>query len=103
MTSPAAHPVLAAADGREPLSPPTGGAPPGVPPDRAPFHSALEVEQARTATAEGQQQSRSKGHSPATSRDTPAHAPRGARAGVPSTVASASTPAGAAVAGVEAE
>jgi Flagellar hook-length control protein FliK len=55
MTAPAA-PAFAAAPG----APPPGGAPPGAPPDRAPFHSALAAEWARTATAEGQQQSHSR-------------------------------------------
>ena len=41
--------------GREPL--PSGGAPPGAPPEGPPFKSALETEWARTAIAEGQQQS----------------------------------------------
>ncbi len=38
--------------GREPIS---SGAPPGAPPEGVPFHSALEIESARTAIAEGQQ------------------------------------------------
>jgi hypothetical protein len=53
MTAPAAPAACTAAPG----APPASGAPPGAPPDSAPFHSALEAEWARTATAEGHQQS----------------------------------------------
>lgn len=60
MTSAPAQSTLGAA----PSTPPTGGAPPGVPPKGPPFQSALEAEQARTATAEGQQQSHSQSASP---------------------------------------
>ncbi len=55
MTAPAAPAALTAAPG----APPGGGAPPGAPPDGPPFQSALETEWARTAIAEGQQQSHS--------------------------------------------
>jgi flagellar hook-length control protein FliK len=58
MSTSAPQPILAA-PGREPIPSPTGSAPPGTPPAGPPFHSALETESARTATAEGQQQSRS--------------------------------------------
>jgi flagellar hook-length control protein FliK len=73
--SPSASQPLSTAPGleptperREPL--PSGGAPPGAPPEGPPFHSALATEWARTAIAEGQQQSRSQhpGHRAA---DTP--------------------------------
>lgn len=49
--------------GREPL--PFGGSPPGTPPERPLFQSALESERARTAIAEGQQQSHSPNTPPA--------------------------------------
>jgi hypothetical protein len=71
MTAPAAQPTLAAVGGGEPTSPPTGGAPPGAPPDRTRFHRALETESARTAIAEGQQQSRSEGAAGASSAVAP--------------------------------
>jgi flagellar hook-length control protein FliK len=62
--SPAApQPISAAApSGREPIP---SGAPPGAPPEGPPFQSALDTEWARTATAEGQQQSPSQDPSPA--------------------------------------
>jgi hypothetical protein len=47
-----------------PGDPPIGGAPPGAPPEGPPFQSALEAEWARTATAEGQQQSQPEGSTP---------------------------------------
>ncbi len=56
MSSTAPQPIPTAPAGREPIS---RGAPPGGPPEGPPFQSALETESARTAIAEGQQQSRS--------------------------------------------
>jgi Flagellar hook-length control protein FliK len=75
MTTPAAQTTATVADGREPTPP---GAPPGAPPEGAPFQSALETEQARTATAEGQQQSHSERPCSATSHSTPVHRARSA-------------------------
>ena len=80
MTTPAAHTTPTAPGGREPIPPPTGGAPPGAPPAGAPFQSTLETEWARTATAEGQQ-SHSESPSSATSRSTPIHRARSASTG----------------------
>jgi hypothetical protein len=60
MTCPAAPAALTVAPG----APPTGGAPSGAPPDGPPFQSALATESARTAIAEGQQQSPSQDLSP---------------------------------------
>ncbi len=79
MTTPAAQ-TPTAPGVREPVPPPTGGAPPGAPPEGAPFQSALDVESARTAPAEGQQQSHSESPS-ATSHSTPVHRARSAGAG----------------------
>ncbi len=59
MSPTASPPIGTAPGGREPIPSPAGGAPPGVPPERPPFQSALETEWARTAIAEGQQQNRS--------------------------------------------
>jgi Flagellar hook-length control protein FliK len=96
MTTPAAQ-TPTAPGGREPIPPPTGGAPPGAPPEGAPFQSALDVESARTATAEGQQQSHSESPS-ATSHSTPVHRARSAGAGG-STVLALLSPSGTAVDG----
>ncbi len=52
---------------------PPRGAPPGAPPEGPPFQSALETEWARTATAEGQQQSRSQDPSPTGGRTGERH------------------------------
>jgi flagellar hook-length control protein FliK len=63
------QPILTAPGGREPIpggrEPAPSGAPPGAPPEAPPFQSALETESARTATAEGQQQSHSENSAPA--------------------------------------
>jgi flagellar hook-length control protein FliK len=61
MTPAAPQSIPTAAGPREPIS---TGAPPGAPPEGPPFQSALETESARTAIAEGQQQSRSQDPSP---------------------------------------
>ncbi len=83
MSTTAPQPLLTAPGGREPIPSPTGGAPPGAPPEGPPFQSALETESARTAIAEGQQQSHSQAPSPAegetgaSTADSPNHGPRG--------------------------
>ncbi len=63
------QPIPTAPGGREPVQggrePISSGAPPGAPPEKPPFQSALETEWARTAVAEGQQQSHSQNPSPA--------------------------------------
>jgi flagellar hook-length control protein FliK len=63
------QPIPTAPGGREPVQggrePISSGAPPGAPPEGPPFQSALETEWARTAVAEGQQQSHSQNPSPA--------------------------------------
>ncbi len=97
MTASAAQTALTAPGGREPI-PPTGGAPPGPPPEGAPFQSALEAEWARTATAEGRQQSHSESASRATSHDPPARKTLGVETGAPAAVSPAPAPASTAVA-----
>jgi flagellar hook-length control protein FliK len=52
-----------------------GGAPPGAPPEGPPFHSALESEWARTASAEGHHES---AHASTGSHEAAAHRRRGA-------------------------
>ncbi len=88
MTAPAAQTTLRTPGEREPIpggrEPISSGAPPGAPPEGAPFHSALETEWARTAIAEGQQQRHSESPFPASSR-TPAHGAGGAESGASST------------------
>jgi flagellar hook-length control protein FliK len=69
MSPAVSQPIPTAPGGRQPIS---NGAPPGAPPEGPPFHSALETEWARTATAEGQQQSRSQNPSPAEGEQTSA-------------------------------
>ncbi len=76
MTGPAAQATPVASGGPEPIPPPSSSAPPGAPPGGAPFHSALEAEWARTANAEGHQQSHSQSPTRATPRET---RPRGER------------------------
>jgi flagellar hook-length control protein FliK len=98
MTTPTAQTTPTAPGGREPIPPPTGGAPPGAPPEGAPFQSALDAEWARTATAEGQQQSHSASSSPTASRNTPVHRVRGAGADASSTAAVPLCPPGTTVA-----
>ncbi len=61
MSPTAPQPIPTAPGGREPIS---TGAPPGAPPEGPPFQNALESECARTAIAEGQQQSHSQDPSP---------------------------------------
>jgi flagellar hook-length control protein FliK len=61
MSASAPQPILTAPGGREPVP---SGAPPGAPPEGPPFHSALATEWARTAIAEGQQQSHSQNPAP---------------------------------------
>lgn len=78
MTTPAPQTATATPGEREPVPP---GAPPGAPPEGTPFHSALETEWARTATAEGHRQSRSESPSSAISHRTPVHRARSAEAG----------------------
>ncbi len=96
MTTPAAQTTATVAGGREPIPP---GAPPGAPPEGALFQSALETEQARTATAEGQQQSHSERPCSATSHSTPVHRARSVGVGTSSTVPAPLSPSGTAVAG----
>ncbi len=61
MSPTASQPIVTAPGGREPI---LSSAPPGAPPEGPPFQSALETESARTAIAEGQQQSHSQSTSP---------------------------------------
>jgi|HubBroStandDraft_6_1064221.scaffolds.fasta_scaffold50377_4 hypothetical protein len=74
MTTPAAQATLTTPGARKPTpggrKPMPSGAPPGAPPEGALFQSALAAEWARTAIAEGQQQSHSDSPSPAA--NTPA-------------------------------
>ena len=65
MSPTASQPIVTAPGGREPIASPNGGAPPGAPTEGPPFQSALETEWARTAIAEGQQQSHSQNTPPA--------------------------------------
>ncbi len=62
MSPTASQPIVTAPGGREPAS---SSAPPGAPPEGPPFQSALDTESARTAIAEGQQQSHSQSTSSA--------------------------------------
>jgi flagellar hook-length control protein FliK len=102
MTASAAQTTLTAPDGRKPIpggrEPIPSGAPPGAPPEGAPFQSALDAEWARTATAEGQQQSHLESPSPTTSRNTLVHSVRRAGADASSTVPPTPSPSGTAVA-----
>jgi flagellar hook-length control protein FliK len=86
MSATAPQPILTAPGGREPVpggrEPIPSGAPPGAPPEGPPFQSALETEWARTAIAEGQQQSRSRNPAPtdgeeASTADTSDRVPHG--------------------------
>jgi flagellar hook-length control protein FliK len=83
MSTTAPQPLLTTPGEREPIPSPTGGAPPGSPPEGPPFQSALETEWARTAIAEGHQQSHSQASPPAqgeagaSTADSPNHSPRG--------------------------
>ncbi len=96
MTAPAAQTALRALGEREPIpdgrNPIPDGRepipPPGAPPEGVPFHSALETEWARTAIAEGQQQSHSESPFPAAS-PTSAHGAGSAKPGASSTPTSA--------------
>jgi flagellar hook-length control protein FliK len=69
MTTPAVQATLTTPGARKPIpggrKPIPSGAPPGAPPEGALFQSALDAEWARTAIAEGQQQSHSDSPSPA--------------------------------------